>query len=613
MRRIQKPSEDAKLPPSPEVPEAAADLSAAVFPKRSLSARGGKSIGRAARAAALPVHDRGEDGAGIQSVPERDAPAEVRRHARAETKRQHSLPRGSEGAFEIGQYVRFLWSVPWNTYTGFNPRLRAVREHLDSTILGFDKAKAFLLENLAVNRRTPDRVIPALCLVGPPGNGKNSLAEELAEALGRPHKRFSISGMAVKEELLGVDRFSMRGARAGKILSKICDAGCLDPVLVINGVDALAAPDRADLLEGMLAVVDPKRRARFFDRYLGLEVDLSKMIVILTANTVEAIPEALQRYAEVIEVPGHSEEEKAVLAHELILPRLRHEHGLKDSDLQISLDGLVKIIRDYTLEAGVNSLTRTLETLCRKRASDLVRNTAPKEKRAGLLSIENIRSMLGPEIYAREPLEDEPQVGLVHGLAWTQAGGEMLSIEAEVFAGTGGQGGVRSTGQLGEVMRESTAIAHSVVRSRCEQFGIDEESFVQMEFHLHFPMGGVPKDGPSAGAGIAVALASAMSDRPVRNDVAITGEVSLRGKILLVGGLREKALAAYRQGAKAMIYPRANEKDVESIPADVQAQLALIPVETIDEVFAIMISNIVKPKIVGGNFVAELDQREGGG
>jgi len=357
------------------------------------------------------------------------------------------------------------------------------------------------------------------------------------------------------------------------------------------------------VLEVLLDLLDPESSAHFLDHYLGLPLDLSHAVLLLCANNPEMLPDALQERIEVIEVPGYGEDEKLEIARRFLVPRQLHEHGLAPRDLRLSDEVLRTIVRHYTLEGGVRGLARQIATVCRK----VARARATGDGRRHDVTSEKLEQYLGHRVYAPEMVGKSDEVGVAAGLAWTSAGGEVLVVEALKMPGSGR---VVTTGQLGEVMKESVQAAHSYVRSRAEMLEIDAEAFSNYDIHIHFPAAGVPKDGPSAGITVGLVIASVLSERPIRHDVAMTGEVSLRGKALVVGGLREKALAAYRAGFRTLLFPAANAKDLGDVPADVRDRLELVPVETMDEVFAIALHRVIVPQRVAGNFVIEVDDDE---
>ena len=526
-------------------------------------------------------------------------PGEVARQAQREMDRLRRLPQGSPEAGQVRAYLQWLWSLPWERATSENADLKSVRRVLDREHMGLDKAKERIIEYLAVRMLKPDLPGPALCLVGPPGTGKSSLGAAVARALRRPFVRISVSGTTDVVELRGEAR-ALPGAQPGKILRALRESGVRNPVLVIDGVDRLIGESGLGVVELLLELLDPESSSHFTDHYVGLPVDMSHAVLILCANDLDMVPDALRERLDMIEVPGYSEEEKLEVARRFLVPRLLADHGLSTRDLALSEDTMRAIIRHYTLEAGVRGLQRQIATVCRKVAH--ARATGDASRFA--VASADLEKLLGHRLYMHEQLSKTNEVGVALGLAWTAAGGEILVVEALKMPGTGR---VMTTGQLGEVMKESIQAAHSYVRSRADALEIDAEAFNSYDIHIHFPAAGVPKDGPSAGVTVGLVIASVLSDRPIRHDVAMTGEVSLRGRILIVGGLREKALAAYRAGLKAMLYPAVNEKDLSEIPEDVRQGLELIPVENMDQVFEVALHRVILPQRIAGNYVIEID------
>ncbi len=526
-------------------------------------------------------------------------PGDVARQAQREMDRLRRLPQGSPEAAQVRAYLHWLWSLPWERAATEDADLKSVRRVLDREHMGLDKAKERIIEYLAVRILKPDLPGPALCLVGPPGTGKSSLGGAVARALRRPFVRLSVSGTTDAGELRGESR-ALPGAQPGKIVRALRDAGVSNPVLVIDGIDRLIGEAGLGVVELLLELLDPDSSSRFVDHYLGLPIDLSHLVLLLCANDLDMVPDALRERLDVIEVPGYSEEEKLEITRRFLVPRLLGDHGLSARDVVIPDEAVRGIIRHYTLEAGVRGLQRQIATACRKVAH--ARATGDRHRHT--LEPQELERYLGNRQYAHEALGKTDEVGVALGLAWTAAGGEILVVEALKMPGSGR---VVTTGQLGEVMKESIQAAHSYVRSRADVLEIDADAFANYDIHIHFPAGGVPKDGPSAGVTIGLVIASVLSDRPIRHDVAMTGELSLRGKVLIVGGLREKALAAYRAGIKTMVYPAVNQKDLGEIPQDVRAGLELVPVESIDQVFDVALHRVIVPPRIGGNFVIEIE------
>jgi ATP-dependent Lon protease len=516
--------------------------------------------------------------------------------------RLRRMPSGTPEAALVLGYLQTLWSLPWQIAAPEDADLRRVESVLDRETFGLTRAKERILEYLAVRRLKPDLPGPALCLVGPPGTGKSALGAAVARALQRPFSRISVSGTGCADELGGIAR-TAPGAQPGKILRALQEARVSNPVLMIDGVDRLVGEGGLQVLELMLELLDPESSSRFTGRFLGLPVDLSHAVLMLCANNLDLVPDALQERMEVIEVPGYSEDEKLEIARRFLIPRQLQEHGLTARDLAIPERAMRAIVRHYTLEAGVRGLSRQIATVCRK----LARARATGDTARHTLAPESLESYLGHRVYAPEPIERQDEVGIAHGLAWTAAGGEILVVEALKMPGSGR---VVTTGQLGEVMKESVQAAHSYVRSRADMLEIDAEAFSNYDIHIHFPAAGVPKDGPSAGITVGLVIASVLSEKPIRRDMAMTGEVSLRGKVLIVGGLREKALAAYRAGIRTMLFPAVNVKDLDEVPEDVRAQLEMVPVDSMDEVFAHALHRVIVPQRIAGDFVIEVGEDE---
>ena len=527
-------------------------------------------------------------------------PAEVAHAAQRESARLRRLPAGSPEAAQVRSYLHWLWSLPWDAVSPEDADLKQVEVALDREHLGMPKAKERILEFLSVRRLKPDLPGPTLCLVGPPGTGKSSLGGAVATALQRPFVRISVSGTTDVDELAGIPR-TLPDGQPGKILRALREAGTRNPVLIIDGVDRITGEGGLRVVELLLELLDSENRARFTDRYLGLSIDISHAVLILCANSLEMVPDALQEHLDVIEVPGYSEDEKIGVAKRFLLPRQLRDHGLSVRDLAISDTAMRDIVRHYTLEAGVRGLSRQIANVCRK----VARARATGDTHRHTVDVAEVETYLGHRVYQPEALDKDDEVGVALGLAWASSGGEVLVVEALKMPG---QGRVMTTGQLGEVMKESIQAAHSYVRSRADTLEIDADVFSNTDIHIHFPAAGVPKDGPSAGITVGLVIASVLSDKPIRHDVAMTGEVSLRGKVLMVGGLREKALAAYRAGIKTLLFPVANIKDVGDIPADVRDKLELVPVSSMDEVLEIALHKVIVPQMRGGNFIIELPE-----
>jgi ATP-dependent Lon protease len=564
-----------------------------------------KRPGRTLRASAEATLDRprSETGPAPGLAPTTTLPAEVARQSQREMDRLRRLPAGSPEAAQVRTYLHWLWSLPWETTAPEEADLNDVQFVLDHEHLGMSKAKERIVEFLAVRSLKPDLPGPALCLVGPPGTGKSSLGSTIARALGRPFARVGLSGTTDAADLLGESR-TVPGAQPGRIVRALREAGARNPVLVLDGLDRLSGEGGPGVVEVLLELLDPETGAHFTDHYLGLPIDLSHTILLLCANHLELVPDALQERIEVIEVHGYSEDEKIEIARRFLVPRQVADHGLVARDIALPDETVRAMVRHYTLEAGVRGLARQIATVCRK----VARARATGDTRRHGVNPGRLEEYLGSRVYQPEMAGKADEVGIAMGLAWTAAGGEILVVEGLRMPGSGR---VTLTGQLGEVMKESVQAAHSYVRSRAEALDIEADAFSQHDIHIHFPAGGVPKDGPSAGITVGLVIASVLSDRPIRHDIAMTGEVSLRGKVLVVGGLREKALAAYRAGIRALMFPAANLKDVSDIPEDVRARLELLPVDDMDEVFDLALSRVIVPQRVGDQFVIAAEEPEG--
>ena len=554
---------------------------------------------RAEAATAALERVRPESHVTPRPAPRTSLPPEVARQAQRDMDRLRRLPPGSAEAGQVRSYLQWLWSLPWDLGAPEDADLRQVELELERHPLGLAKAKERMIEYLAVRRLKPDLPGPALCLVGPPGTGKSSLGAAVARALRRPFVRTSVSGTSDASELRGISR-TQAGAGPGKIVRALNEAGVNNPVLMIDGVDRLVGEGGLGVVEVLLELLDPESSVHFMDHYLELSVDLSHAVMLFCANSLDMVPDSLQERLEAIEVPGYAEDEKLDIARRFLLPRQLHEHGLTPRDLRISHAALRTIVRHYTLEAGVRGLSRQLAMICRK----VARARATGDTRSHHVVPGVLEEYVGHRQYTPETVGKSDEVGVAAGLAWTSTGGEILVVEALKMPGSGR---VVTTGQLGEVMRESVQAAHSYVRSRAAVLEIDAEAFSTFDIHIHFPAAGVPKDGPSAGITVGLVIASVLSDRPIRRDVAMSGEVSLRGKVLQVGGLREKALAAYRAGFRTMVFPSANVKNLDEIPKDVRERMEMVPVETMDDVFAVALHRIIVPQRVAGNYVLEFE------
>ena len=505
-------------------------------------------------------------------------PAHVSAQIRRDIDKLRFMGPGSLEHAELRAHVEWVLGLPWGPHTGETFDLDHVQRVLDQEHYGQVKAKERILEYLAVLRLRRDAPSPILCLVGPPGTGKSSLARAVAKALGRQFVCLSVAGVKDEAEIRGRRR-PHAAAQPGLILETLRNIGTDHPVFEVDDIDKLGHDGNStDPTGALLDVVDTERNQAFVDHYLEVPYDLSHILFILTANVLEMVPESLVDRLEVIEIPGYTEGEKHAIVNTHLLKVALERHGLRPGDILLTPDALTKLIREYALEAGLRSLQRQIEAICRKCA----RRSARGEGGPWALGAEDIESFLGPPTHIPEVAERQPEVGVATGLAWTPAGGDLLTIESIRMPG-GGR--MVATGQLGDVMRESVQAAFSLVRCRADVLEIPLDAFGEVDIHVHFPAGGIPKDGPSAGLTITLALASLFSNRPVRHDVASTGEVSLRGKVLPVGGIREKVMAAHRTGIRTVIMPRQNLKSLADVPESVRAEMTFIGVDTLDEAF----------------------------
>src|SRR5215216_674345 len=515
----------------------------------------------------------------LKKIDEAKLPERVGQEARRETERLRQLSPASSEYQVIRTYLDWLLSLPWDKRSGKDDiDLKTVEAALDERHYGLNEAKERIIEFLAVRKlRGGDPHGPILCFVGPPGTGKTSLGEAIAVAIGREFYRISVGGVRDEAEIRG-HRRTYVGAMPGLIIQALRRVQVKDPVLMIDEIDKMSAGGPSgDPTAAMLEVLDPSQNDEFVDHYLNLQFDLSAALFICTANNLFDIPAPLRDRMEVIRIAGYTVEEKVEIAWRYLLPRLLEDHGISDTDIQFTDESLSFISNRYSREAGLRNFERNIAAIMRKRA----RRKAEGEEGAWVIDNDKVEEVLGIPRYAVEEAEMIPEVGVVTGLAWTATGGDLMVIEALRMNGSGR---LTVTGQLGDVMRESVDAAYSYVRSRASQIGIPDSAFKDYDVHVHLPAGAIPKDGPSAGITLTLAIASALSYRPVRRDVAMTGEVTLRGKVLEIGGVKEKVLAAYRAGLREVIMPKANEKDLRDVPDEVKKQVAFTFVATMDEV-----------------------------
>ncbi len=504
-------------------------------------------------------------------------PQDVAEKANKELSRLSRMSSTSPDAAVIRNYLDWLCDVPWTNETQDNADLALARKILDEDHYGLDKIKDRIVEYLAVMQLTHKLNGPILCFVGPPGVGKTSIVKSIARALGRKYLRVSLGGVRDEAEIRG-HRRTYVGAIPGKIIYMMKQAGCINPVLLLDEIDKMGKDNRGDPASAMLEVLDPEQNNTFTDHFLEVPYDLSKVLFVCTANATDDIPEPLLDRMEVIELSGYTELEKIEIANKFLLKKNLALHGIPDGVITISDRTYAKIVERYTGESGVRSLERMIAAICRKVALKLVENPDAKVE----VTPDNLHEFLGTEKRKDEQGVIPDTVGSARGLAWTRIGGVTLSVDATLFAG---KGDVQLTGNLGDVMKESARTAISLVKSLADKYGIDKSRFEMTDIHIHVPEGAVPKDGPSAGVTMATVVMSAFSDIPVSGQVAMTGEITLRGKVLPIGGLREKALAAYRIGIKKVIIPKGNEIDLDEIPDEVKKVVEFVPVETVDEVF----------------------------
>jgi ATP-dependent Lon protease len=496
-----------------------------------------------------------------------------------ELKRLSHIPSASPEYSVIVSYVEMLADLPWNKSTDDNTDLGRAQAILDRDHYGLEKVKRRIVEFLAVRKLNPSGRSPILCFLGPPGVGKTSLGQSIADALGRKFTRISLGGIRDEAEIRG-HRRTYIGAMPGRIIQEIRRVGVRNPVMMLDEVDKIGSDMRGDPASALLEVLDPRQNHSFGDRYLDVPFDLSHVIFICTANYMEGIPSPLRDRMETISVSGYTEVEKLNIARRYLVPRQIEEHGLGAEQCKFDEDGIKVIIQEYTYEAGVRDLERKIAAVCRSIAAEIARGVQADVTVTANL----VRGILGNSARSEhEQRLPHSLVGVVTGLAYTPTGGDILFVEATKYPG---KGGFLLTGQVGDVMRESMQAAYSLVRARAKDLGINSDLFAQNDVHIHVPSGAIQKDGPSAGVAITTALASLFGDCPVRNDVAMTGEITLRGVVLPIGGLKEKSLAALRAGIAEILIPKGNVKDLDDIPVEAKERLRFRPVETIDEVLA---------------------------
>ncbi len=507
--------------------------------------------------------------------------------AESELKKLRMMSPMSAEATVVRNYIDWLVQVPWKKRTRVSKDLAKAESILEGDHYGLEKVKERILEYLAVQQRMNKVKGPILCLVGPPGVGKTSLGESIARATHRKFVRISLGGMRDEAEIRG-HRRTYIGSMPGKILQNMSKAGAKNPLFMLDEVDKMSMDFRGDPSSALLEVLDPEQNNKFGDHYLEVDYDLSEVMFVATANTLN-IPSPLRDRMEIIRISGYTEDEKINIATRYLVAKQKRNNGLKDEEIVFRKSALVDIVRYYTREAGVRSLEREIAKICRKVTKELV---LKEIKRTVTVTSRSLQKYLGVRQFRYGKAEDENRIGQVTGLAWTETGGELLTIEAAVMPGKGKQS---YTGKLGDVMQESIQAAMTVVRTRSRQYGIPLDFYQKQDVHIHVPEGATPKDGPSAGIGMCTAVLSAITSIPVRSDLAITGEITLRGEVLPVGGLKEKLLAAHRGGIKLVLIPHENEKDLVEIPNNVKAGLEIKPVRWIDEVFEFALERLPEP------------------
>jgi ATP-dependent Lon protease len=538
----------------------------------------------------------GEEGADLEEMEKRmkraKMPKEARKKAESELKKLKLMSPMSAEATVVRNYIDTLLNLPWRKRSKVSKDIQAAHEILDRDHYGLEKVKERILEYLAVQSRIDQMKAPILCLVGPPGVGKTSLGQSIARSTNRKFTRMSLGGVRDEAEIRG-HRRTYIGSMPGKILQNMSKVGVRNPLFLLDEVDKLGTDWRGDPSSALLEVLDPEQNHTFVDHYIEVEYDLSEVMFVATANTLN-IPPALADRMEVIRLSGYTEDEKLNIGIRYLLPKQMKNNGLKEGELSVNEGAIRDTIRYYTREAGVRGLERELSKICRKTVKQLVVRQASEARKRRRVSItpRNLDKFLGVRRYTFGMAEKENQIGQVTGLAWTEVGGELLTIETVTMPG---KGKTITTGKLGEVMQESIQASLSVVRNRSRRLGVAEDFYQKNDMHIHLPEGATPKDGPSAGIGIVTSMVSVLTGIPVRADIAMTGEITLRGEVLAIGGLKEKLLAAVRGGIKTVLIPEENSKDLADIPENVKNRLEIIPVKWIDKVLEISLAREPEP------------------
>ncbi|MBQ9704381.1 MAG: endopeptidase La [Clostridia bacterium] len=511
-----------------------------------------------------------------EAIMSRHFPKEVEEKMLKELGKYNKAPFGSPENTVLRTYLETCLEIPFGKYTKDNTCVANARKILERDHYGLTKVKERILEFIAVKELNPDIKNQILCLVGPPGVGKTSLCSSIAQALKRKYVRISLGGIRDEAEIRG-HRKTYVGAMPGRIINALCEAKSLNPLMVLDEIDKMTSDMRGDPASAMLEVLDGEQNKSFRDHFVEMDVDLSRCMFIATANSLESIPKPLMDRMEIIELSSYTKNEKFHIARNHLIPKQLKRHGLSSRSLKISDDAIFALAEGYTAEAGVRNLEREIASLCRKAAKEIIENGVKSVS----ITADNIEKYLGARKFDEEKINEENEIGVVNGMAYTSIGGDLLKIEASVMKGTGK---VQLTGKLGEVMKESAEIAISFIRENAQKLGIDPDFYSKYDIHIHAPEGAVPKDGPSAGVTMTTALVSVLTSRPVRRDISMTGEITLRGKVLPIGGLKEKTIAAYTAGVKNILIPYANLKNLEEVDSVVKENVTFIPCKTIFDV-----------------------------
>jgi ATP-dependent Lon protease len=545
-----------------------------------------------------------------KKIAEANLTKEARERAQHELKKLRQMSPMSAEATVVRNYLDWILNVPWGKRTRVKKDIKKAQKILDKDHYGLEKVKERILEYLAVQQRTKKVKGPILCLVGPPGVGKTSLGQSIAKATNRNFVRMSLGGVRDESEIRG-HRRTYIGAMPGKVIQGMKKAKTVNPLFLLDEVDKLGNDWRGDPSSALLEVLDPEQNSTFQDHYLELDYDLSDVMFVCTANTVQTMPRPLLDRMEIIRISGYTEEEKLQIAKRHLLKKQMQAAGLKMAEFSISDSAILDLIRYYTREAGVRNLERELANLCRKAIKEILMKGRSKV----FITPRNLEKYAGVKKHRYGEIEEINRIGIVNGLAYTESGGDLLSIEAVTMPGKDGK--VTTTGNIKDVMKESITVAEMLVKSRAVQYGVEYERLKEMQIHVHVPEGATPKDGPSAGAAMVTAILSALSGIEVHRDIAMTGEVNLRGNVTAIGGLKEKLLAALRGGIKKVLIPQENEKDLAEIPANVKKGLEIVPVRTIDEVLTHALTSMPQPIDVGsdgklGQISSETAENKGG-